>query len=412
MPSNKFKKSASPDLILHIDVDAFFASVEQLLIPALRNRPVIVGNGVIASCSYEARRFGLHAGMELHRARRLCPQVVILDGNYQIYRCFAEHIWQICRSYTCGLETYLDEAYGDAGGMEGIHGRPLELGCKLQQQVLEEVGLPVSVGLGANRMLAKIASSSAKPRGVAYIEHGQEEGYLGPLSIEKIPGIGPKTARRLEDMGIHTVRQLRDLPRSMLSSIFGLRGEVIYFRCRGEDVQDAPGLDETPPRTISRETTFHEPICDQQTIHGMIFYLLERAMRMARQKSLAVGCVELAIRYDDWKHADARCTLSQPSMIEEEVFDACKDMLQRIHKRRVSLRHVGITLSHFSPCASVAQLFDPPQKARDRNLCRALDAIRDRYGHSAVVSGESINLLGELEQNDYGFVLRTPSLTK
>ena len=438
-----------PRLILHVDVDAFFASVEQLLIPALRGRPVIVGNGVIASCSYEARKLGMKAGMALYQARRLCPGVVILDGDYQIYRCFAEHVWEVCRQYTCGLETYLDEAYGDATGMEGVHGPPPELGQKLQEQVRREVGLPVSVGLGPNRMLAKIGSHLAKPAGVRYIAAERAAEVLGPLLIEKIPGIGHKTARLLHDLSIVTVEQLRSLSRSMLSSMLGVRGEVIYDRARGEDDsvherysladanEDPPNTPNPPsahgtlfhdardrvsnahgtlsvgmPRTISRETTFHQPTCDLSEIRGMLFYLLERAMRMARSKRLAVGRVDVSIRYNDWRQQESGATLPSPTGVDEEVFSRVEAMLGQLYKRRVSLRHVGITLSRFSPLGESVMLFDPPDKTAKRDLCQTLDSIRDRFGHAAVVSGQSIALLGQLEQNDYGFVLRTPSLTK
>lgn len=399
-------------LILHVDVDAFFASVEQLLIPALRGRPVIVGNGVIASCSYQARAFGLKAGMELNQARRLCPRVVVLDGDYQIYRCFAEHVWEVCRHFTCGLETYLDEAYGDSGGMEGVHGSPLELGRKLQRQVQEQVGLPVSVGLGANRMLAKMASSSAKPNGVAWIAPGQEMDFLAPLPIEKLPGVGHKTARQLGDLNIRTIGQLRVLDRAMLSALMGVRGELLYDRCRGLDSQAVCKLWSRPPKTISRETTFHQPTCDLAQIEGMIFYLLERAMRMARGRSLAAGCVELSIRYNDWKHLDARRMLPSPTADDRQVYQVLREMLAQLHKRRVALRHVGVTLSRFAPLADVPRLLEPPQTTRHRELYKAMDAIRDRFGHAALVSGQSIGLLGKLDQNDYGFVLRTPSLTK
>jgi len=286
-------------LILHVDVDAFFASVEQLLIPALRNRPVVVGNGCIASCSYEARRFGLRAGMSLREARRLCPSAVFLDGQQAIYRCFAEHVWRICRRYTLGLETYLDEAYGDATGVPERFGcDPPELGRRLRGEVLREVGLTVSVGLASNRMLAKIASASVKPRGVAWIRPGEEEKFLADMPVEKLPGVGRKTAERLRDMNITTVAGLRLLPRGLLRAMFGRRGEVLHERCRG---RDAGGMEfrPAPPRTISRETTFHRPTCDPAEIRGMLFYLLERALRAVRQARLLAGCVALNIRYED-----------------------------------------------------------------------------------------------------------------
>ena len=413
-------------LILHVDVDAFFASVEQLLIPALRGRPVVVGSGCIASCSYEARRLGLHAGMSLRDAKRLCPAAVVLKGQYPIYRCFAEHVWSICRRYTCGLETYLDEAYGDATGLGRLYGDPLSLGRRLQREVLDEVGLPVTVGLARNRMLAKLASGSAKPRGVAWVAPAQEQEILAPLPIEKLPGVGPKTARKLGDVNVRTVGELRRLSRPMLRCMFGRRGEVLYDRCRGKDLDvglpppgdsaAAPQTRAAPaarmPKTISRETTFHEPQCDPVQIRGMLSYLTERAMRAARQAHLRVGCVELSIRYDDWRDYAAAKSLAYPTAADDEVLEVVLDLLGRLHKRRVALRHVGIVLSKFSPQTGQPALFADPPRTYPHELYEALDEIRGRWGHAALVKGQSIDLLGKLEQNDYGFVLRTPCLTK
>jgi len=400
-------------LVLHVDVDAFFASVEQLLIPLLRGRPVIVGSGCIASCSYEARAHGLRAGMSLREAKRLCPQAVILAGDYQVYRCFAEHIWQVCRRYTCGLETYLDEAYGDATGIPASRdGDAMSLGRKLQRDVRDEVGLPVSVGLAANRMLAKLASASAKPGGVAWIRPRQEMDILAPLPIEELHGVGDKTAEKLRDMNIRTVGELRALGLETLRSLFGRCGELLYERCRGRDIENCPDLRPRIPKTISRETTFHQPACDAEEIRGMLFYLLERAMRTARLGGLAVRTVELSIRYDDWKDLAGRCSLPQPTADDRAAYAAVLELFERLYQRRVALRHVGIVLSNFSSAGGEANLFEPQDAARRRDLLRSVDTIRSRYGHAAVVTGESIGLLGRLERNDYGFVLRTPSLTK
>ncbi len=396
--------------VIHVDVDAFFASVEQLLIPSLRRRPVIVGSGCIASCSYEARRLGLHAAMSLAEARRLCPSAVVLKGQYPIYRCFGEAIWRICRQYTCGLETYLDEAYGDAGGMERLLGEPAKLGEKLRRQVLDEVGLSVSVGLAGNRMLAKIASASAKPGGVAWVPSGREEAFLCELPVRKLPGVGPKTAEVFADMNIRTVGQLRALRRETLAGLFGQRGELLYERCHGRDDQRL--RPDAAPRSISRETTFHRPTCEPNEIRGMLFYLTERAMRAMRRRRLLAGAVALSIRYDDWKQLEARRSLASPTAADDEVFAAVEGLLGRLYRRRVALRHVGVVLSRFRPAGGEGRLFEPPSRSSRRSLYATIDRIRDRWGHAALVTGKSIELLGRLERNDYGFILRTPSLTK
>ena len=430
----------SGPLIIHVDADAFFASVEQSLIPSLRGRPVVVGSGCIASCSYEARRFGLRAGMSLEEARRRCPSAVILKGNYQVYRCFAERIWEVCRRYAFSLETHLDEAYGELAEFPSLRrGGPPALGRRLQAEILEEAGLPVSIGLAANRMLARMASHKAKPRGVAWIEPGQEQEFLAPLPVEDLPGVGGKTARKLRDMNIDTVAQLRLLPRQTLAAMFGLRGAELYERCRGRDARAIRPSWQGPqaaihdgfepcrmPGTISRQTTFHQPQCDPAQIRGMLFYLLERAMRTVRSGGLLVGTVELTIRYDDWKRLQAVMdrglgaskefvaarTLPAATDDDQEVFAEVLELLEQLHHRRVALRHVGIVLSNFTPAGAAGRLLEGAEALRRRRLYDTIDTIRSRFGHAAVVAGKSIELLGRLERNDYGFVLRTPSLTK
>jgi len=320
------------------------------------------------------------------------------------------------------LETYLDEAYGDATGVSV--NSPPELGEDLRRSVAREVGLPVSVGLGANRMMAKIASSAAKPGGVKWIPASKAREYLAPLPVRKLPGVGGRTEQVLRDMNITTIGRLCELPRATLEGMFGMRGSELYDRCRGIDdrgrkvaaVNVADQKSSTPParkpKTISRETTFHHPTCDAVHIEGMLFYLLERAMRCARSLDLYVGAIETRIRYDDWKQVDASHTLAAPTQRDEVAFAAARDLLGRLYRRRVSLRHVGVTLSKFSPAAMQGRLFETAPAARQRELCEAVDGIRDRFGHAAVVTGASIDLLGKLGRNEYGFILRTPSLTK
>ncbi len=380
------------------------------MIPALRDKPVIVGSGCIASCSYEARGFGLHAGMSLRQARQLCPQATVMPGRQSIYCCFAEHVWQVCRRYACDLETFLDEAYGNAAGMGALHGRPETLGRALRAEVLSEVGLSVSVGLGANRMLAKVASRLAKPAGVRWVAPGDERGLLTEMPVDSLPGVGRKTAERLSDLNIATVGDLRSLSREMLRAMFGRRGEVLYERCRGRDTQRLSP--HALPKTISRETTLHAPTCDYGQVRAMLAYLVERAMRAARKLDLQAGAVELTVRYDDWKQYAARRRLDRPASDRAAVLSTVDRLLGQLLGRRVAVRHVGIVLSALTPEDGQGELFpDQAQTQRD-DLTRAVDTIRDRWGHAAVVTGGSIPLMGRLEQDDYGFVLRTPSLTK
>ena len=259
--------------------------------------------------------------------------------------------------------------------------------------------------------------AGAEP-GVVWIPPGHEEDFLSPLPIRKLLGVGPRTQQKLSDMNIQTVGQLRDIPRSILKSMFGQRGEELFERSRGK-IGDATHFSRRKmgsvpyfPRSISRQTTFHRPTTDATEIRGMIFYLLERAMRTAREWGLLAGTVGVSIRYDDWKELASAKTLPAPTQSDTEAFAAARKLLERLHRRRVALRHVGIELSHFTPAAAMPLLLEAPAEARQRHLAGALDEIRDRFGHAAVVTGPSIDLLGRLKQNDYGFVLRTPSLTK
>src|SRR5258706_7271244 len=196
---------------MHIVVDAFFASVEQLRDPRLRGKPVAVGNGVVASPSYEARALGVTTAMPIHQAKRVCPQLIVLDGRHDVYRCFTEATWEICRRYAPELETFLDEAFADFSGTEQIYPDLLELGARIQREIRDEVGLPVTIGIAKNRMVSKLAAKTVKPRGLREIPAGQEDAVLLPLPIEKIAGMGPQTAALLHDMNIRSVPEVREM---------------------------------------------------------------------------------------------------------------------------------------------------------------------------------------------------------
>ncbi|MEO7868298.1 MAG: DNA polymerase IV, partial [Candidatus Eisenbacteria bacterium] len=221
--------------VLHLDIDAFFASIEQLRDPRLKGRPVIVGAGVIASCSYEARRFGLKAGMSLSEARRLCPQAVILEGHAQIYRCFAERIFELCRALSPDVETYLDEAYLELTGTARVHGDLLAATERLRQVVFHDTGLTVTAGLGPNRMLAKLVGKTVKPDGLARVHEHEAETFLTARPIEQLAGVGHAHARTLRSMNLRTIGDLRALPTGTLEALFGAPGRLLYERCRGRD---------------------------------------------------------------------------------------------------------------------------------------------------------------------------------
>jgi len=395
--------------VFHVDIDAFFPSVEELLNPAIRGKPIIVGSGVIASCSYRARESGLSAGMSIIESQRRCPQVIVLRGNQSVYRAFAGAIWELCRNVSPTMETYLDEAYIDMSGTELLWPDLVKVGAGLKRRIRENTGMPVTIGIGPNRLCARIATKMSKPDGLGSLNEHESENILTELHVGNLPGVGRVTARVLEGIGIHTVRELRTLASSDLVALFGKVGAAIYERARGRDT--AAIDDREVPRTISRETTFHNETSDTGYVEAMISYLVQRAARTARTLGIAPRTVELKLRYSDYHGMARRRKLPEPTNLDGEIYGLARTLFHELHTRRVSLRHVGVTLSNFVR-TEVAQmkLFDPFE--RDRRLTRAIDSVRSRFGFGSVITGKALELMNTLERTNNGYVLRTPSLTK
>ena len=398
-------------IVLHVDIDAFFASIEQQRDPRLRGRPVIVGAGVIASCSYEARAFGLRAGMTLSEARRRCPDAVIVEGHAQIYRCFAEQIFASCRALAPAVETYLDEAYCDLTGTERLHGDLAAAARALKNEIHAATGLTVTCGIGPNRMLAKLAGKTVKPDGLACIEAHEADAFLAGRPIEQLAGVGHAHARTLRSMNLKVIGDLRALSCEALERLFGVHGQKLYERCRGHDTM--PVTEREIPVTISRETSFHRDTADRAELDGMLEYLVGRACRTARELGVAPRTVAVRLRYADGESAEQARSLKLPSDTDPIVLELALALFARQFTRRVALHALGITLSHFERAgASQGSLFDEREAGRRAALFRAFDGVRAAYGHGALVSGRALHLQGKLDEDRHGFVLRTPSLTK
>jgi len=414
--------------VLHIDIDAFFASVEELRNPRLRGKPVAVGSGVVASANYIARRFGLRAGTPLRKARKLCPSLIILPGHAPIYRCFSDRIFELCADYAPGVETYLDEAYCDWSGTDRLYPDQVNIAAELRHRIVEEVGLTVTAGIGRNRMFAKMASKSAKPDGLQRILPSEEEGFLCGLPTSHLPGVGPTTEKLLTKLNVRTVGEMRLLSRESLRGMLGLPGLLLHERCRGEDTQ--PISRREIPRSIRRETSFHQDEIDREAIEGTLYYLLERAANTMRKLRLKARQVGVKIRYssgegDDSCEAASTRKLPCPTQRDSELFSQALKILKTLYTRRVALRLVGALLAGFVPDSGFHQLelfstcddeLDEREsleaERRELKLLESLDTIRERYGYASVVCGKSLHLLGKVLQDDHGFVLRTPSLTK
>jgi DNA polymerase-4 len=406
-------------VLLHIDIDAFLASVEQIVHPELAGKPVAVGDGVVASCSYEARAFGVRAAMRLSEARRLCPTLVVRKGHAQVSRRFAEELVRICGELSPRVERVsIDEVYCDMTGLERHYGFkhgggdglwPLEAAERVRAELRAGTGLSVTVGVGVNRIAARTAARWAKPGGIGFLLAGREARALRDLPLEELPGAGPAVRRELADLRVETAGALRELGRPVLEALFGANGALLHERAWGRDGRSVePGR---LPRSISRESSFEEPTDDPDHIEGTLYYLTERAAHALRAQRLAARTVGVRVRYADWVNAERRATLAAPATLDPELFRAARDLYRALYTRRARLHLVGVTLTNLVPHdARQTDLFLDARRD-PAALYRGVDRIRERYGFSALVAGPSLFLLADLPQDEHGFLLRTPSLT-
>jgi DNA polymerase-4 len=393
---------------MYLDIDAFFPSVEQARFPVLRGRPVLVGSGVVASSSYEARDCGISAGTPITRALELCPHAVVLKGHQHTYASFAEHIFDRCRLLTPMVEAYLDEAFCDLTGTPASKCDLRGLGESLRQKIRGDLGITVTVGFASNRMIAKLAASDVKPDGVAVVEPGREEAFMSSRPAGDVPGIGRKARRALQGINVSTVEELKRLPFRYLERVFGGTAFLIHERLRGRD----PRLPALMPKSVSRETSFARDTIDTGEILSVLYYLTERACRSIRAMALIPRRVHVKLRYGDGTHETASRRLASSRVLDAPVFETARALFAKmLRRRRVHL--VGIALSGLVPLDGAQQeLYREREAERLEDLYGTLDTIRSRFGHASVVAGRSINLIRSLERDSYGYVLRTPSLTK
>src|SRR6266849_2095109 len=273
--------------ILHVDMDAFFVSVELLERPELRGKPVVVGGrpdqrGVVSAASYEARKYGIHSAMPLRTAGRLCPHAVFLDGNHSKYSEWSNRVSSILAKFSPVVEMVsIDEAYLDLAGTERLHGPPLAAADKLLRAITSTTGLPCSGGLAATRLVAKVASDQAKPRGLVWVAAGQEARFLAPLSVRKIPGIGEVTERALRALSIETVEQLAAVPQEKLEKIFGQWGTALFRKARGGDSYEF--IIDAEPKSISHNHTFGDDTGDVVALSSMLSHLSQKACKRLRE---------------------------------------------------------------------------------------------------------------------------------
>src|SRR5271156_5624078 len=338
--------------ILHIDMDAFFVSVELLARPELRGLAVIVGGqrdqrGVVTSASYEARRFGVHSAMALRTAAKLCPQAVFLDGHHDLYSQWSDRVAAILAKYSPIVEmASIDEAYLDLAGTERLHGPPLCAANKLLREITAVTGLPCSGGLGATRLVAKVASDQAKPRGLVWVPSGSEAAFLAPLAVRRIPGIGKVTDAALKSLGIETIVQLQSLPLERLEESFGRWGTALYRKARGIDSYEF--FVDAEAKSLSHNQTFGADTNDAEKLQAMLSYLCQKVSKRLRDAGLHARTVTLTIRFADFTTITRSHTLAEPCDLDTEFLKTVRDLFSHSWNGRAMLRLVGGALTSLS----------------------------------------------------------------
>ena len=401
---------------MHIDLDAFFVSVEQAQNPELQGKPVVVGGspdrrGVVASASYQARAFGLHAGMPLTTACRLCPQATFIEGSFAKYRDASQRFMAILADFSPSLEPVsLDEAYLEATGFESIYGSIRQMAVAIKQRVKDELGLRASVGIASGKVVAKVASELSKPDGLLEVAAGEECSFLAPLPVAKLPGIGSKSERILDSLGIHTIGQLSIMPLSALKSHFGATGELLHRYANGIDNREIelPGA----AKSISRETTFGKDTKDRSLLKATLRYLGERVGAELRQQGKQARCVTLKLRYADFTTITRRRALNQGTDTDQSIFDTGLKLLNKaLSGEKQPVRLIGIGVSNLVEPGKQLDMLDASAQ-RLEQLNKAIDRIRNKYGFTAIQTGRTLLLKDIFPSSGGGYTLQTPSLSR
>jgi DNA polymerase-4 len=394
--------------ILHLDADAFFASVEQRDDPRLRGRPVAVGTGVVASCSYEARRWGVRTGMRLAEARCLCRELVVVPGDYRRYEQAGRCMLAICLEQSPLVEmAALDDLYLD---LTPTRSASEETATILRSKIREEMGLSVSAGVGGNKLVAQVATQQAKPGGQVQVPIGGERDFLAPWPASVLPGVGPKVAARLERLNVLRVADVAAMPVAVLCGLFGKQGQKLHQLAHGIDPR--PVQPYRPPQSVSRRTSFEPPTADREFLRAMLDHLVDRACTWLRFNDLGTKGLAVTIHYGDYATANGRASFRKPVDDERELKEAARARLDRLYQRRLPLRLLGVELAPLGTPDRQPSLFPDPDAERAARLTECKDAIRKRFGFMALVNGSALVLADRLEQDRDNFRLRTPCLTR
>lgn len=383
---------------MHLDLDAFFASVEQKLNPSLIGKPILVGRvdpqgrsvsrGVIATCSYEARKFGCHSGMPLFRALKLCPQAIVVGGHYEEYIKASRQVFSICGRYAPKMQQIgIDEAFLDFSNTELIYLNLTDVAAKIQGEIKAEVGITASIGIAASRVVAKVASDFKKPNGLTYVKKGQEKKFLAPLPIKDLPGIGKKMEEYFHKLGIKTLGELASIPFLKIETM-GKFPLGLWWAANGVDTLWFEPRAET--KSVSRSETFERNSSDLKFILAKLQALSEEVGEEIRCEGYFGRCVSVTIRYRDFRTVSRQRVLLYPTAITAEIYDMGEVLLKELWDGLTPLRLVGIGLSQFDESCQPS-LFNASREKR-LELEKRIDILRKKFGKGALLPGTLLNL--------------------
>jgi len=383
----------------HLDMDAFFVSVEELYDPSLAGKPVVVGGrpnerGVVSAASYAARKFGVHSAMPLRTAYKLCPRAIFLDGHPERYREYSHKVYGVLRSFSPLVEmASIDEAYLDMTGTERLYGPPLRAAHLLHERVKAETRLNCSIGIAASRLVAKISSDQAKPNGVLWVVPGQEPAFLAPLDVRKVPGVGKVTEKELHALGIRKVGDLARLDEAFLERRFGKWGLALAGKSRGVDAggwfDNEIGAGDGP-KSISHEHTFSEDTADLAQIESTLARLCEMVGRRLREHRLRARTVQLKLRLSDFSTITRAHSMARATDLDTELFEEIRELFRRNWKPRTAVRLLGVHASSWAEAEEQMDLIGDPRHERWQQALAAADRLRDKFGESAVSLAASL----------------------
>jgi DNA polymerase IV len=379
--------------IFHVDMDAFFVSVEELFDPSLKGKAVVVGGqrderGVVSAASYEARKFGVHSAMPLRTAAKMCPHAIFVDGHPERYRECSEQVYRVLGTFSPQVEmASIDEAYLDMTGTERLHGPPLKAAHMLHQRMKGETRLNCSVGIGTSRLIAKVSSAQAKPNGVLWIVPGEEAKFLAPLAVREIPGVGKVMGNHLHELGIQKVEDLAKLEEVELEDRFGKWGLALAGKARGEDAGgwfDGEVGADVAAKSISHEHTYNEDTGNIAQLEATLIRLSEMVGRRLRESNFHARTIQLKLRYKDFTTITRAHTFPAPTQLDTEIFEQIRTLFRRNWKKGVPVRLLGVQASSFTTVADQIDLLESTRQQRWKDALAAADRLRDKFGESSV----------------------------